>query len=279
MRRALPTALLATVVLLPALAVAGPADDAMQRGEQLLSQGKFREALSAYATAVQADRENRENVSRYMMLRRVVQLRQQFQQETNDARLAYLARALRQFYMSHDLHEEALALDKRVHRQLRDTRSALALADTQLEMGRNSEALATLSDLPNEQQNTSTRALRAIALSRLGKKEEAKRVADDVELAEGSGLGITYAVARMHAATGQPEKAVGALSRFFESVPPSQQPAFREVARNCPEFGELTRDTAFQTALETESKVSESECSGGKSCAGCPMRGNCPGSK
>jgi len=259
--------------------LADPGEPAYQRGEQLLAEGDFSGAMAAYASAVRADRDNRDYARRYMLVRRVVQLRHQFENETDNDRLAYLARALRQFYLSHHLHRPALDVDRKVYDRLGDTRSALALADTQLAMGLNEEAAETLAGIPEDSQNTSTRALHAIALSRLGQGDQANRLAGGVNLPKDSGLGVTYAVARMHAATGNRERAVAALKQFFAAVPPSQQAGFRDVVRGCPEFASMATSPAFTAALNTPSKVSESKCSGGKSCAGCPMRGNCPSSQ
>lgn len=88
-----------------------------------------------------------------------------------------------------------------------------------------------------------------------------------------------YTVARLSAMTGNSAEAVQLLVRCFESVPPSILTAYKTHAQRCPDFAALASTDALAQALEAESKIPESKCSGGSGCAGCPMRGKCPASK
>ena len=47
--------------------------------------------------------------------------------------------------------------------------------------------------------------------------------------------------------------------------------AFRKHAVESPEFAAIAPSNEFRAVLQTESKRAESKCSGGSSCAGCPM--------
>lgn len=255
------------------------AAESFARGEKLLMQGDLDGALAAYAGAVRADRDNQEYAQHYAILRRVLQLRKSLDEEREPARWENVARALHAFYVSQRLHSEALSLGEQVHAKLNNEWSAVTLAETQLSLGRNEDAVKTLSALAPEQSSPATQSLLGIALARSGKADRAKQVAKSVVLPEQADPQTVYAVARLSAAVGDSARALALLGQCLESVPPGQQDGFKEHAKLSPEFATMAATADFAKALETKSKVPESKCSGGKSCAGCPMRGKCPHSQ
>ena len=261
------------------IAQADSAAEAYARGNALLQKGEYQQSLSALGEAARAQRDNREYAARYMMVRRIVQLQNRLDTETDATRWTYVAKALESFYRTERMYDQSLALSQKKYDRLKDAASAAALAETQLAMHMPAEALATLESLDDAKATPATKSLKAIALARVGKAEDAKKVADSVELSEQAGPGVLYSAARMYAATGAPERAVATLRRCLEQVSPSGLPAFRDHAKTCTDFAELASTAPFLAVLDTKSKVSESKCSGGTSCAGCPMRGNCPSSQ
>jgi tetratricopeptide (TPR) repeat protein len=266
------------------LAIAGSARaetaaEAYARGNTLLRQGEFQQAIGALAQAARTERGNQEYLSRYMMVRQIMQLQEGLETETNPARWEYSARALEHFYRTERMHDEALALSRRKFERLQDARSAATLAETQLAMSKPADALATLESLGDEKATPATKSLQAIALAHLDRMEEARQVAQTVELPEQTGPGVLYSAARMYAATGSSDRAVETLRRCFEQVPAGQLDAFKDHARNCADFANLAPTAQFASVLKTASKIPESKCSGGTTCAGCPMRGKCPSSQ
>jgi len=269
---------LAVCLAWPLMAQATPAEQAFAQGQQLLADGDLQGALQALATAVKQDRENPEYVRQYTMLRRVVQLRQRLAAEQDPRRWEYMARALRAFYLDQGIYPEALELDEQIHGKLQNAQSASMLAETQLAMNHNAEAATMLGRLAPVEHTPTTRALRVLALVREGKTDEARGLAEQVPLPEKAGPRTIYTVAWMQAALGNEREAMALLTRAMEELSPSQQPGFVAHAEACPEFANLPKG-AMAKVLQTKSKVPESKCSGGKSCAGCPMRGNCPKSQ
>ncbi|MDZ7618238.1 MAG: hypothetical protein U1E05_14625 [Patescibacteria group bacterium] len=279
-----PAVLVLKVLVLAMLVLTGAARaetaaEAHARGNTLLRQGDVQQSLEAFAMAVQSDRENRDYAARYMLVRRVTQLQKSLEVETNAARWEHTARALEHFYRTEQMYKEALALSQQKYDRLKDARSAAALAETQLAMSLSAEAVATLQSLDAEKATPSTQSLLAIALTHEGKTEESRQIAESVVLPKDAGPAVLYSAARMYAATGSTELAMETLRRCFESVPAGQIEAFRHHARKCTEFAALASTASFATVLQTKSKVAESKCSGGTTCAGCPMRGKCPSSK
>ena len=268
-------AALACFSILPAMSVASDAEKAFEQGKTLVSQGDFQGAMQAFSTAARADRSNAEYMQNFALVRQVIMIQNALTKEKDLARWEYYARALHTYYISEDLYDLALELDKQIHERANSAASAALLAETQLAMNRNAEAVELLSRLPADKTSVVTESLEGIALARLGKKDAALKHASLVKPAEDDGPGIVYCVARLHAATGNAGEASTLLTRCFEQVPPSQLDAFKTHAQATPEFVSLAGTPEFQQALKTESKVQESSCSGGSSCAGCPMRGKC----
>jgi hypothetical protein len=86
-------------------------------------------------------------------------------------------------------------------------------------------------------------------------------------------------VARANVSVGNDNQALDLLTRCFEATPPSRLEVLKSHARKTPEFVSLASTPQFAEVLKTESKIAESKCSGGSSCAGCPMRGQCASSQ
>jgi len=270
---------LGLLAMLPCLAQGETAAEAFQRGGALLKQGDFPKALTAYAAAARADSENQDYTRQYALVRQVMALRDRLATEQDPRRWEYFARALHRFYVASGLLDEALALDKQIHARLNNASSAVLLAQTQLSMNRNAEAAEVLGSLGAQKATVSTQALQGVALGRLGKTDEARQIADAMAVPSDAGPGELYTVARLHAVTGNADGALRFLGQCFEAVPPSQLPAFKRHAEASPDFVTLASSPGFAEVLKTESKVSESKCSGGSKCAGCPSRGKCPSSQ
>jgi tetratricopeptide (TPR) repeat protein len=251
------------------------AKKAFADAEAILATGDLHGALRAYETAVRADRSNQEYVQKFKLVRGVILRQQILEKEENPERWRQTAQALHAFYIGEGLLERALEIDRTIHGRLNTAYSAAQLAETQLALDLDAEAADVLAALGPQKTTSSTRALLAIALARQGKRKEAKRIADTVSLDDKAGPGSLYGSARMHAVVGSHQRALSLMTRSFEAVLPSQLGALKAHAKQCPEFAGLVSLAGFTKALKTESKVAESKCSGGSSCAGCPMRASC----
>jgi predicted negative regulator of RcsB-dependent stress response len=251
------------------------AEQAFVRGNTLLAKGSFQEALQAYSTAVRAERTNQQYGQQFMLVRRVIALRESLDREKDTQRWLKIAQSLRSFYISQGIYSEALSVDEGIHSRLNTALSAGQLAETQLAMGRDAEASRVLSSLAPEKVTTATQALLGIAIARQGQVDEARSISEAIATSDSSDPGTQYVLARLQAVVGNHGTALGLLTRCFEAVPPSRLNDLKMHAKLTPELAALASTDGFAAALQTESKVAESKCSGGSSCAGCPMRGNC----
>jgi len=246
------------------------------RAETLLSKSDFSGALKAYAEASRAAPDNEEYRQKFLLVRRVIVTRKQIAQESDPAKWRYLAKALHSFYSANRIYDELLTLDQQMHAIFGTSATAMTLAETHIAMDDYEAAAKTLRDLETDQVSDASNVLLGIALAHLNKKDEAKAIADDLLLPEDTSPRKLYNAARLHGMLGEAEKAAEYLVGCFQSLPPSRIDAFKDHAKGCVEFESIIETDAFKTAMTTESPIHESACSGGSSCAGCPLRGNCP---
>jgi len=261
--------------VLPATALAANPAESYERGKSRLSDGDLRGALKEYADAARAAPENDSYLREFLLVRNAVLLKQNLTQASDQKQWLLMAQGLRAFYAANGLLEQALQLDRQIHTRKGSIFSAMQLAETQLALDMNSDAENVLTALGTERSTTASQALLAIALMRQGKLGKARDVAEATASPGDKGAGTLYDLARMHAALGNTNESVTLLARSFEGTPPSRLDLFKKHARKCPEFAVMADSAGFQKALETESKVPESKCSGGSSCASCPMSGQC----
>ena len=269
----------AAILAISAIARAETSAESFAKGEKLLVKGEFETALQSYAVAARADQSNQEYMQHYAMVRRIVDLRGRLDAETKRQQWEYMARALRSFYVNERIYPELLKLDQAIHAKLKSAESASFLAETQLAMDQNTAAVQTLSALEPSKTTAMAQLFLGIALVRSGKADQAKQIAEKFSLPNDAAPSVTYTAARLYAATGDSAKAMGLLKACFEATLPSQLDSFKSHAKTCPEFATVASNPEFAGVMKTESKVSESKCSGGSSCAGCPMSGKCPKSQ
>lgn len=260
----------------PALVRGESASEAFARGKSLLEKSDFDAALRAFAAAARGDLDNDSYRQQYSLVRRIIDLRKQMDAEKDPERWEYTARALHAFYLDQGLHSQAVGVARKIHEKIGTAASGTMLAETELALNRNADAEKTLASLDRGGHSTpATRALWGVALARLGKAGEAKKLAAAVALAADAGPQLTYSYARLQAATGNADAALAALEKCFQSLPPSRLENFKEHAKLCPDFAVMASTAGFAKVLQTESQVAESACSGGSGCAGCPMRNKC----
>jgi tetratricopeptide (TPR) repeat protein len=275
----------AWVLVLAALALAcastaeaAPVEKAAElaaSGDMLLAQADFKGALSAYAQAAKTDTENLEYRQTYAMIRRVIKMRPAVDKEKNPAKWEQTVRGLRAFYYEHAIYSEALELDRTVHARLATEASAGDLAETQLTLGLDAEAVATIEAVDAEARTPRTHVLLGIALARQGKMDEAKAVASGIETPEGAWPAFYYDLARLHSLIGDADAATRLLGTCFERTPPSRLAASKDRARIDKDLSAAVASAGFAKVLDTKSKVKESGCSGGTTCGSCPSKAKC----
>ncbi|MBC8873836.1 MAG: hypothetical protein H8E44_30720 [Planctomycetes bacterium] len=276
-RTVLLTAIMLAPFALSAAASAATPEEAFERGRTCLSEGDLRGALKEYADAARAAPDNDSYLKEFMLVRNAVLLKHNLAKTEDQKQWLPMAKGLRAFYAGNGLLQQALELDKQIHAKTNTSFTAMQLAETQLALDLNVDAEKVLSAL-TDKSTTASRALLAIALVRQGKSAEARTIAEATVASDKAGPITLYDLARMQAALGNADESITLLTDSFEATLPSRLDLFKRHAAKCPEFTSIVKSPSFQKALATESKVTESECSSGSSCASCPMRGGCANS-
>ncbi len=257
---------------------AGPAEDAaavFSKGAALLAKADFDGALKAFTAAAKTDPSNMDYRNQYSILKRVITMREGLAKEKNPEKWKASALALRSYYHSNKIYNEALALDSDMHARLNSAESAGMLAQTQLAMGKPDAAEKTLSALDDKSATPETQILKGIALARQGKTEQARTIADKLALPDDAGPGLLYNAACLKSLAGDLKGAQSLLTKSFESTPPSRLDGMKTAAREDKDLAATVASAGFADVVKTASKVKESKCSGGSSCGSCPSKGKC----
>lgn len=247
----------------PALAEsADEAAKAFAEGKTLLAKADFDGASQAFREATQTHPDNKEYARQYGMLRQIIRTRAQIANEQDPDRWWGMARSLCAYYHGHKIHSEALPLDREIHRRRPTVDSAVMLAETQLALGRPSEAAETLRPLAKEDATKQTKVLLGLAFARQGRIDDAKAVIEKVTLEDDAGPRLFLQLAGLRALTGDSNGALEALTRSFELTPPSELDTAKAEAKVSKDFSALTKSSGFAEALRARSKVKDSK--GGK---------------
>ncbi|HOW70472.1 MAG TPA: hypothetical protein PKY77_07720 [Phycisphaerae bacterium] len=258
-------------------AAASDAAASSAEGQALLQKGDFAGALQAYAKAAKADSENQEYRTQYMVLRRVITLRDGLAKEKNAEKWELTARSLRNFYHMNKLYGEALPLDREMHAKANTADSAIGLAETLLALDKSADAEKLLGGLEAKVITNHTRILQGVAQARQNKVDPAKELLKGVKLTkeEEANPNVLFDLATLKSLTGDTAGGLVAITACFENVPPSQLEAVKKYAKDCKDLSAVTGSADFATALKAESKVKESKCSGGANCGTCKNAGSC----
>lgn len=275
------TIFLVSFLLLPMSAVlaeekaSSEAADLFVKGGALLQGGDIEGAMNAYMAAAKAEPGNKEYADKAMLIRRVVAIRRYVASSEVSPKWEKMVLSLHSFYLRNRIHEEALALDRITHEKLKSALSASLLVETLLEMGRDAEALAVLKSLDKKSLDLQNRLYLGIALARLDRVDEAHDLRKRLRVPENSGAGILYDVARFDSLLGRRTEAVETLRLCFEKTPPSNLALVKGFVKECADFKPLLASPEFAKVLKTQSKIKESDCSGGTSCGTCPKKSGC----
>jgi len=260
--------------------VPSQAQRAFQQGQELLKEGEFDRALSAFKSAARADRSDARFGQEYALLRQVIRLRGDLPTEKDPVRWMNGASALHTYYHEHQLYWESLLLDAERFRRDASAESAVLLARTQLALGMHSGTVELLGSLPETSHTAHTKALRALALSRVDNLDEAKKVVEGISGDDAPNTPEYFLdLARAQALVGGRDAALAAIKRALELTPPSRLEEQRKDVTKSQEFQALAGTPQFADALRTESTIKESPCSGGSGCSKCPERSKCGSAK
>ncbi len=265
-------------------ATSGGAEVSFAKGQTQLQNGQLKEALRSFAQAAREDGTNQGYRQYYATVRQIIRMQDSLDKEKNPQKWEYNARALRAFYQGHLMFKESLLVDTKFHEMKKDAATATLLAETQLELNLIKEALQLMDGLAKEKVTPDLQLLRVIALTQGGQKEQATTVLDKVKLPTPAERhpNTSYRLAWAQMGVGRKDAAMDSLKVTFERTSPGVLGIAKNRVLNNREFkkliGESGNDPQFVAVLKTSSKIKESECSGGASCATCRNAASCSSS-
>ena len=241
------------------------------QGEALLKQGQIETAATSFLAAARAAPKNQAYVDRAMTLRSIVRTRRYVATQQPSPRWLQSARTLFFFYQQNGLMSLAFEQAKQAHEKMPNETSVRLLAEGHLGLGQNVEAATLLAE--HTGCSPEIALLHGIALARIGQADAARRVGL-TPLAADAGPGLLYDRARLLTLLGDTDVALKTLKTCFEKTPAAGLGSMKAFAQVEKDFAALAALPAFAEVLKTATLV-KTACSGGSSCAGCPMRGRC----
>lgn len=249
------------------------------KGQTQLAQGEFAAALETYEQAAAADPEDLNYQVSAAVLKRVIKLREMLPRLADTPKWSPAVKAVYSYCLENHAYAEALSQASALHAKQADGESAALVARVHLEQGDNEKAAGVLNALSAEQRTDESRTLLGIALARGGDAQAARAAAQDVQETDPPDPSLLYDRACFHGLLGDLDAAADCLTRAFENTPPSRLEVVKAKAQASGDLAKLREQPSFAKALNTESKVVESKCSSGASCAQCPSRTTCESGK
>ncbi len=269
------------IVAVGLAAVASGADSAgkaYEEGLVALRAGQLQDALVAFTKAAKAEPENQEYREQALLVRRVIRTHELLADIEDTTKRVLFSRGLHAFYHENEAYRQALKVDRALHERLDNAESAELLARTQLALNQSAQAAEVIAGVAPADRTPALHALHALALARQGNHDAACNELSQVNVPDGPASELQFDLACTHALLGNTDAALSHLRNALEQTPPSQIERCRTQARTCADLRTARGQKAFNATLKTESKIKESDCSGGTSCGNCPSRSSC-GSK
>lgn len=265
---------LALCLALPVVAFASEGSEkaaaSFDRGLTVLSQGDFDSALAAFTEAAKSDPENQNYRQHVALVSRVKQVRGMLDKEQDPQKWAQIAKSLRSFYSDFDVYGEALKLDTKRHTKLCTPETGVDLAESQLELGRNAEAVKVLASL-GAKTPPRGKLLNGIALARMGDLEAAKKIAKESGVPVTEDLQQVFDAACLNALVGNTAMAADQLTLVFEKTPAGRLDRVKAYAKQRADLAKL-KGAEFEKVWAVASKVESSGCAGCSGAAGCSKK-------
>ena len=253
--------------------LADESKEAYEAGNALLKKGDVKAAMHKFVEAANLDPTSDEYTVRLSWTARVLRLESMKKQDKDDPEnWAKRCRGLHMFYLALGMTDQAIENDRELCERIKDPSDYERLGQSLFVAKEYAEAAKTLKSL-GDNATPASNAMLVLALDRDGKKKDAVKLAKEIEVPESLSSATAYNLARVKAIAGDAEKSAELLTALFEATAPVRLEAKKQSVVECKDFDGI-RDTAeYETAMKVESKMSG--CSEGKSCATCPMRGQC----
>jgi tetratricopeptide (TPR) repeat protein len=266
-------------------------DDAMLAIESqvrslILEHNDYQAALKLYADEARKNAGQSYYQEQFSILRRVIKMKKAMEADfdnpadKSDADLkkwnSYY-QAVRAWYYAQGFYSKSLELDKTAFEVLKTDAAQLNYFETLVVLNRNAEAKEYLDQAKGPVKDHPVfQTLALLVQARLAPSDailgQLKLVNPDPRANPAS---IVYAGC-IHQLHHDSKQAFAQLAIALENTAPTQIGATRRMIESMKEFQDCHTDKAYQAALQTQSKIYQSGCTGGSSCNSCSLRTTCP---
>lgn len=253
--------------------LADEAKEAYEAGQALLKKGDVKAAMHKFVEAANLDPTSNDYTVRLSWTGRVLRLESmKARDKDNPENWAKRCRGLHMFYLALGMTDQAIENDRELCERVKDPSDYVRLGQALYVAKEYAEAAKILKSL-GDNATPASNAMLVLALHRDGKNKDAVKLAREIEVPESLSSATAYNLARVKAIAGDAETSAELLTAIFEATPPVRLEKKKQDVVECKDFNVIRDTTEYETAMKVESKMSG--CSEGKSCATCPMRGQC----
>lgn len=263
-------------------------DDTMIKLEKdvkgfIIEKGDYDSALKLYANAARKYTSEPYYKEQYSILRRVIKMKKAMNSE--GAELTELQKkkwtsyylAVRGYYFAQGYYSESLPLDKKACEVLNIDQSKINYLETLVILDKKELAQKFCSEItgPLNEKNT-FKTLSLLAMSINGNAPDAIQELIKIDVDPKDDPRSMVFSACIYQINNDHAKACKSITEALENTAPTVIPATRKLIENMKPLQEYLESKKLQAALNTESKVYQSGCTGGSSCNSCSLKDSCP---
>jgi|GEM_PF-6830769 hypothetical protein len=233
-----------------------------------LYSGDYAAAMKLYRADAEKDPKDAAAKLMYARLKKAVRSQEDFKTEKNSAQKIKIGTSLRQFYYDFNDFERATAVDEELYKLDNSQANAMRLAESYLIINKDKEAGELLDTLADDPEQSQLGLMKTLSAVRGGKGEAAEKLLSEKSFKDFKKLKDLQLYAAIAAKSGELKTASEVMTYILANVPSKMHWQIETLVETSPDFATALQDASFKTAMQTESKVKESGCSG--NCASCP---------
>ncbi len=252
---------------------------------ELVEKDDFDSALKLFAGYARSNTENSYYKDQYSILRRVIKMKKLIDSALAAAdhngqtqeKLKEYAQAIRAYYYEKGYYTQAVKLDNQILELNYSAQSVANYLESLVII--NDNVLAdqlSAANIGSEETGVDFKIMQALLDARNGYSDKAVATIDSMKFsAELYPRCLVYCAA-IYKIAGQDNNACSSIVKALENTAPTQMSTTRILIEKLSDLDSIRTTEQYVSALQTESKVYQSGCTGGSSCNSCSLKGSCP---
>ena len=253
----------------------------------ITEQGDYDAALKVYALAARNNTSQTYYKDQYAILRRVIKMKRAMESfngqdtlsDSDMTKWGSYYKAVRGYYYDHGFYGESINLDKMASEKLKTEESTINYFESLVVLNNTQKAQELIANSSAANVNPELAVLKALMQVRT--KDDLDNNIEEIEnkLSPKDAPRSFVYLACIYQLKGNTDKACKSIITALENTIPTQISMTRKLIESMGEFKTLTQNDKYLAAIETESKVYQSGCTGGSSCNSCSLKDTCSSNK